>query len=493
MAVRSKSRSDNDVRIAIVGGGMAGLAALRSLLGAKCRSNLDVLLLESSDRLGGRCRSEKIENHVVELGATFIHGTEGNVIHDLAVKYNLLQPSRTRTRGYERICNLSNGKDVSATYAQCRSLFFAIEEDLDCDPSAWSGKYKDLYEYYYSRFFSIASQRGLLSGEDRDVLEAILQSMLQDQGFIEGAPECRNVALCTSVDYETLSGHPALKFPPPSCYSQLVDHLVAEIPEECIHLNTEVWSIQWSDLGSVDGPFKTPPIQIVTNRGTFEVDHVITTFPLGVLKAAVEKPGLFSDQPLFVPTLPECKVKAIKGIGMDVVNKLFVEFPESAVDDKIYSMNFFWLKRDIEGDVRIEKEFPWIVGLFGLHRLNDSNIFIAWFAGKAAVDVGESSQEQLSSGIVYAMEKFYQRPFPAKPLRILTSHWEDKHIQSGYSFSTSEDSANCRLALSEPLGGGSSQQVLFAGEATHSKWYSTAHGAYDSGVREAKRLMKLYL
>lgn len=34
--------------------------------------------------------------------------------------------------------------------------------------------------------------------------------------------------------------------------------------------------------------------------------------------------------------------------------------------------------------------------------------------------------------------------------------------------------------------------LLFAGEATHNCFYSTAHGALESGFREADRLIKLY-
>lgn len=42
------------------------------------------------------------------------------------------------------------------------------------------------------------------------------------------------------------------------------------------------------------------------------------------------------------------------------------------------------------------------------------------------------------------------------------------------------------LLLPQPL------QVLFAGEATHRKYYSTTHGALMSGQREATRLTEMY-
>jgi monoamine oxidase len=36
------------------------------------------------------------------------------------------------------------------------------------------------------------------------------------------------------------------------------------------------------------------------------------------------------------------------------------------------------------------------------------------------------------------------------------------------------------------------QVLLFAGEATHSSYYSTVHGAIESGWREAERIIELY-
>jgi monoamine oxidase len=36
------------------------------------------------------------------------------------------------------------------------------------------------------------------------------------------------------------------------------------------------------------------------------------------------------------------------------------------------------------------------------------------------------------------------------------------------------------------------QILLFAGEATSDNYFSTVHGAFDSGKREAERIMEFY-
>lgn len=45
--------------------------------------------------------------------------------------------------------------------------------------------------------------------------------------------------------------------------------------------------------------------------------------------------------------------------------------------------------------------------------------------------------------------------------------------------------------LAEPLLVNGKPIVLFAGEATHSHFYSTVHGAIESGFREAERIIQI--
>jgi phytoene dehydrogenase-like protein len=67
-ASNSAMSERNDV--VVVGAGMAGLTAARTL----AEAGLKVLVLEAQDRIGGRTLTQHVGEEAIELGAEFIHG-----------------------------------------------------------------------------------------------------------------------------------------------------------------------------------------------------------------------------------------------------------------------------------------------------------------------------------------------------------------------------------------------------------------------------------
>lgn len=78
--------------VAVIGGGMAGLVAARQL----ARAGADVLVLESSDRLGGQLRTEQIGGTDIDVGAEALHlagPAMDRFVDDLDLSPDLVRPN----------------------------------------------------------------------------------------------------------------------------------------------------------------------------------------------------------------------------------------------------------------------------------------------------------------------------------------------------------------------------------------------------------------
>jgi len=72
------------MRVVVVGAGLAGLSAAESL----ARGGADVVLLEATDRVGGRVRTVTLGDHVVETGAEWVDSTHWRM-HELMARYGV--------------------------------------------------------------------------------------------------------------------------------------------------------------------------------------------------------------------------------------------------------------------------------------------------------------------------------------------------------------------------------------------------------------------
>lgn len=64
---------NNKKRIIIIGGGMAGVGAARWLIDNDIHHNLDIVILEARDRVGGRIHTTFDYNCPIDLGAAWVH------------------------------------------------------------------------------------------------------------------------------------------------------------------------------------------------------------------------------------------------------------------------------------------------------------------------------------------------------------------------------------------------------------------------------------
>ena len=465
-------------KVVIVGGGMAGIGTASRL--CKYSSTFDVKLLETGVELGGRCRSIKLSGVPVELGATFLHGTTGNVLYRLASEAGIASYPNVLPND-DSLWVTSSGREP-VILKECLMLF---SEAIKV--SSEYRKKVDMKRFLTDTYNELALAKGLMNENTRDLTSALLRQFLLNRGVIEGSHLCEGVS--TDMEYDSPEGPEDNSFELPYCSADLISLLTKDIPKDVIQLDCTVESIEWNPWEAEGKGMVDYPVRVRSSKGVYSCDHVIVTLPLGVIKQYEKKMSVSNGlrDGLFIPPLPAGKLEAIAGIKIDLVNKMIVEFPTPFLAKEVTSVELVWLEEDLR-DVFVQK-FPWVGSLFQMMKLKDSNVMIFFVTGSAAQTIPHLSQQELADGVCYVLQRFLQCAIPS-PTRIICSDWGSKPFYGSYSYNINQDSHFDRLELSKPLVSNPPNQVLFAGEATHCREYSTIHGAYKTGIREADRLLE---
>ncbi|XP_045301164.1 LOW QUALITY PROTEIN: spermine oxidase [Leopardus geoffroyi] len=252
-------------------------------------------------------------------------------------------------------------------------------------------------------------------------------------------------------------------------------------------------------------------------------DHVIVTVSLGVLKRQYTN--------FFRPGLPTEKVAAIHRLGIGTTDKIFLEFEEPFWGPECNSIQFVWEDEAESGTLTYPPEL-WYRKICGFDVLYPperyGHVLSGWICGEEALVMEKCDDEAVAEICTEMLRQFTGNPNIPKPRRILRSAWgSNPYFRGSYSYTQVGSSGADVEKLAKPLpytessklaqGSSSKQQpghllsskcseqsldpnrgsikpmqVLFSGEATHRKYYSTTHGALLSGQREAARLIEMY-
>lgn len=118
----------HDFDVAVVGAGAAGLSAARRLAAA----GRSVVLIEASQRIGGRAWTPTIEGMPLDLGCGWLHSAERNPLVDIAQKSGFtIDRSPSAWRDQYRDLGFSPSQRRAADEA-----WDALQQRLACDPPA---------------------------------------------------------------------------------------------------------------------------------------------------------------------------------------------------------------------------------------------------------------------------------------------------------------------------------------------------------------------
>lgn len=419
--------SGRDERILIIGAGAAGLAAAAELhaLGFD-----DVAILEARDRIGGRLWTDVIGGGIpVDLGASWIHGVDGNPITAIARGNSIA----THPTDYDNnVVHFHNVERPSPSVRRVLRRFWRLAERQP-DTNLQST---------YEQILRTAP----LTASDRHYLEYLLNTMAEH----EHAADLRNLSLESIRGGDAYGGDDAVF---PGGYGQIADVLADGLDIRLLEAVTEI------DYAGTD-------IVLTTAGGaTLEATRVVVTVALGMLKR-----NLIS----FLPALPPRKRSAIDGLEMGVLNKTCLLF-----DD------VFWDK-DVEliGYVSAQRG-QWAETL-NLFPYTGHPILMMFNAGAHGARIEQLSDEEIVAQALAALAGIHGVIPP--PTDALTTRWRsDPWTWGSYSYVPAGSSYQRYAELSEPVG----DKLFFAGEATHVEYPSTVHGAFLSGIRAARQIAAL--
>ncbi|NEO83656.1 MAG: NAD(P)-binding protein [Spirulina sp. SIO3F2] len=415
----------------IVGAGMAGIAAARSLHDA----GYTVILLEGRDRLGGRLWTSRQWDTPVNLGASWIHGDRGNPLTAIADEINA---PRAASDSEDWVLYDAAGKQLpDRAWVEIEDFEAQITRAI---AATYAGEDVPLAE-------AIANHIDLaaLSPTERQRLNFAINSGIELDWATDGSELSAHY-----VDEGKGFGGDDVLFP--QGYDALAHYLAQALD---IRFNERVTQIVYSDRG----------VTVTTQSGRFEGDRAIVTLPIGVLKRG---------DVVFEPPLPKEKQAAIAVLNAGVLNKVYLKFP-----------HIFW-QRSPDWISYISKAKGEFSAWLNLYRSTGQPILTAFNAGAFAQELETFSDEQIIDRAMQTLRLMYGQNTP-EPIDAQITRWaSDPFARCSYSSPGVGMTKVTRADLASPVG----DRLFFAGEATHSDYPATVHGAYLSGQREAGRLRK---
>ena len=414
-------------RVVIVGAGVAGLAAANEL---RANGFEDVVILEARDRIGGRIWTDSIGGDIpIDLGASWIHGVDGNPISAIATENRIA----THPTDYDNevVHFPVVGRPRLPAEEALRRFWELAEKQPD-------GTLQSAYEQYLTTYAP--------GDSERLYLEYLLNTIVEH----EYGADIGDLSLLSIEGGSAYSGYDVVF---PSGYKQIIDTLA---DGAAIRLRHAVTEIDHSGIGII---LKT------AGGATFEATGVIVTVPLGVLKK-----GSIS----FLPSLPLRKRRAVARLEMGVLNKTCLLFDE-----------VFWDK-DIEFIGRVGAEKGHWAETLNLYPHTGRPILMMFNAGTYGVQLEQYSDRQIVENAVAVLTNMYGNVPSPRDARI--TRWNsDQWTLGSYSYVPAGSSFEDYAVLGEPV----DDRVFFAGEATHQDHPATVHGAFLSGVRAARQIAAL--
>jgi monoamine oxidase len=422
--------------VIVVGAGVAGLAAARTLRERGVRT----VVLEARDRIGGRVFTYRDPRVAIpiELGAEFIHGTAPELMA-LVREARLIAVDVPEERWEHRGRRYFRTKDF---WGRLEHIMGRMRAGRSPDRSL--------------REFLAEAPGGRAFARDRILTQEFVENFhaadalrISERALAKGGSPHGHVA---EQRIGRLTGG----------YDEVVAWL-ARKPNDKIHLRSVVTHIEWAP-GAV---------RVHSSQGRYSARAVIITLPIGVLQARAGDKGAVSIH----PSVPRY-VEALSLIGTGPVTRIVMLFKQAFWrDGKMARLSF------LQG---ADADFPVWWTLAPVR----APILVAWAGGRAGASLALLSVEERREHAFAAAARQFGVP-RARLASLLvdawTHDWEgDPFSRGAYSYPLVGGDQASRM-LARPVAG----TLYLAGEATVEEADSgTVHGAIRSGYRAATQIVR---
>lgn len=428
------SAAESEPDVVVIGAGMSGLSAARTLADAGAK----VLVLEARDRIGGRVWTSKAwPDMPVDMGASWIHGLRGNPVAELVAKHGIA----TRETDVDSLTvHMTSGKAMSEAQVE------ALGERFD----ALMARVAALQERHGGKDMTLRQAILMHQGnawstpERKRELEYCIHAVIES----EYAADASELSFLHYDDERSFGGGEVIF---PGGYGQVPAVLSRGLT---IRTGQPVKTIRRLEEG----------VEVVTGDSKVRAGCAVVTLPVGVLHSGTVR---------FDPALPEELSRALKGYGMGLLDKCYLRFPSA-----------FWGDRTEWIDYISETRGEWSEWL-NFQVLVGKPVLMCFHSGSAARALGKRDQKTVVDAAMRTLRRMYGADIPS-PTAVQRTAWaEDPFARGSYSFPKPGWTEANRKALSTPV----DDLLFFAGEAT-SNYPGTVHGAYLSGERAAKQILK---
>ena len=440
----SKNNKSQYHKVIVIGAGMSGLEAA-SVLAA---NNIDVAIVEARNRIGGRLQTTTMDGAYTDLGGSWVHDVDNNVL-----------------------ANIANNLGVPLIPTPFTSAAIYDQGAL-VDPADIT----EIMTYAPDLLQSLLAQQYVSCGAFNGAISCFINANIPPSPAIPYVTYAYNLMyagwfadntnfISSVVGPSLLNlGHDAL---PSIGYTNFINQIF-NISALNINLNTIVTSIDYTN---------TNDVVISTNNGTYHAKYVIVTVPIGVLKANTIN---------FVPSLPQDKQLAIQHIGVGSFNKIYLQF------DTIFWDNTITLFLPYTANPAVN-----YYTIFNYAEFVNKPILLAFYVGDFSRALETQTDATIISSIMQQIRLIY--PTAPDPVSYQITRWGlDPFAYGAYSYPTTQTTVQDYQNLTTPV----QNTLFFAGEAVNAVTIGavnsptvnksgTADAAYLSGQNAANKILQI--